>query len=170
MAEVNPITQVHRAIWTCLEARADLMALVKPGNRIKLTNRNRPPARKFSLRRGDLPEMRVERAASLPWDGRATDLDYFGMQYLILLATGNRVDDNLAEVEWALNRAMAAWRTHIRDPLTWKSKPFANSVKWTGGRVTLEDVKANRSKRGWSAAWDVKVDMWFTPSDVLDPT
>ncbi len=170
MAEVNPITQVHRAIWTCLEARADLMVLVKAGNRIKLTDRTRPPARKFQLWRGDLPELRVERAGSLPQDGRATGKDYFGMRYRILFATGNRVDDDLADVEWAVNRAMAAWRTHIKDPLTWKSINFVSSVTWTGGSVTIEDAKANRGNRGWSAIWLVNVDMWFTPSDILDPT
>lgn len=169
MAEVNPITQVHRAIWTCLEARADLMALVKVGNRIKLTDRTRPPARKFQLRRGDLPELRVERVATVPQEARVTSKDYLGMIWQMQLSTGNRVDDDLADVEFAVYRAMQAWRTYIKT-LTWKSKLFVSSVTMVKAPVSLDNQKANRGKRGWSAVWTGQVDMWFTPSDISNVT
>lgn len=167
VVEVNPITQVHRALWTILELRADLKALVVPGARFKLTNVFRAIARKSAARQGVLPSLRLSRSAARSIPYRTSSHSSLRIQWKLEIATGDMVDDNLALVEWMVFRAMHDWQTTL-NALTWKSKAFVVGMRLLGGRQTDSDENANQGKRGWSAIWTAQTDLWFPPADLLE--
>lgn len=165
--EVNPITQVHRALWTILELRADLKALVVPGARIKLTDVFRIIARKSAARRGVLPSLRLSRySARAVFDDTSSDSKLL-VRWKFEIATGDMVDDDLALTEFLVFRALQNWKTTLR-ALNWKSKQFVVGLRLLDGQETDRDAGANQGKRGWSAIWTAETHLRFTPANLKE--
>lgn len=165
MPDVNPLTQVHRALWSILLARADLTADVPAANRVKLTEVDIVRAEKAELHHADVPEVRVARVGLLPVHDRVTSLSYLRATWEIQVTSGDMEQEPVDDADWQIYRAMQDWRS-VMASLVWKTKRFIEVDRCKAVQLRDDDHETNRGMTGWVARWRGETDMWFTPSDL----
>ena len=167
MADNDPFTQVHDAIWTILEANAGFTALVAVGNRIKFSDTtNVKGPIKDNVQAADLPEVRLICEAIRPHLQRTSNSTTQVAVWSIQVASGDlRFQAALFPVIWAIYRAMSTWATTF-DTLTWNAKAFTLPLRPQDARIGILDSDLIRGIRGWTSVWTAEVEMYFTTTDL----
>lgn len=139
----NPYEQVYDALWSVLEGNAAFSALVKTGNRIKLSGskmRSRP-ARSSS----DYPQVEI-----MPYSGTfnphlTRDTCRVTRTYLIRLANDDRRIESLDAIAHAIETA-------LRDSDNQLGLDFVTS--WTAGDMFIDALS-----EGWAYNYTVEIKM-----------
>jgi hypothetical protein len=170
MAETDPFSQVHEALWTMLLARTDLAGMVAVGNRRKIVGVDVAPPVKPALQHADVPQLWIEPAGAAEWamHDHASGMSDLQAVWKVELVTGYKVADTIHQLNWAVFRAAQAWRTHLRDALTWKTKPFVRACRCRTAKDALDNYEASRGKHGWVTFWLIETDLQFDVTNLLE--
>ena len=162
MVITDPITQVYDALWTLLEAGNDFQELVKSGNRIKLTSRDRSPF-KDNLGSADVPEVTIlPMGATVAHQHRSTSGSSLSQGFQIRVATGEQNLHTLVfPLKWAIYKAMADWAT-VLTALTWKGVTYVVHCRLADAADGISEVDIARGITGWTVLWQCNVEMWFS--------
>lgn len=175
---LDPFTIAYNALWALAEAHAPLAALVRLGNRIKFTASaedqigGRDPV-KDTVTTADLPELRLipsgmrlrKRAGSSGFSVERSFQWGIASGQKLLDADGNNI--GLFPIEWELLRAMADVDRVMQ------AVEFAGSTKILHAIPVLAsegvvDADLQRNIGGWSALWQIDVEMAFRLTDMPD--
>lgn len=168
----DPFSLVEDAIWFGLESYAPLAALVKIGNRVKLTG-VRDNAIKETVGQGDLPELQVWKSGAQAEPGsvpRTSDTYFWEQQYSIGITTTHlrtNLPSSINPIQWYVIRALArAERTIVKPAL-----PFVTWFKpgqWTD---QLQDASmatgGDRGAMGWKSIYLVRVQFQWSFAELL---
>lgn len=165
MAEDNPLTQVHNALWELLENRTEFTDLVRVGNRIKATPAMRDPE-KEQWTAQDFPQVRIIATGLEPHLWATSSSSTLNVTWEVQIATDAQDTTTLFQVTWAVFMALHDWPTTMR-ALTWNDRAgFVN--KCVPGEANLGQsyamVEAN--VRGWSTVWTGVTQMAFAIVDL----
>lgn len=167
MADKDPFTQVHDAIWDILEANSAFTSLVSAGNRIKFsdTSNVKDPI-KDSVLAADLPEVRVI-CEAIRHHLQATSSTTFAVAvWSIQVSSGDlRFQAALFPVMWQIYRAMSTWKDTF-DTLTLNARAFTLPLKPQDARIGVNETELLRGVRGWASVWTSEVEMFFRTIDM----
>lgn len=155
--DADPLTAVMNALWALLEGQPEVVALVATKNRIKLTDTTKSAsAEKLKYSTADLPELLIEPSGG-DMNPAATNTGARIIQrYGIGIADGDlRLHKTFFPLKWAVFRALAAIDNNLG----------LDYVR----RITLEDVEDFRNTEkapGWSAGFEIVVEMWFSRTEL----
>lgn len=168
-AIVDPYTTVAAALWMILEADADFVAIVKPGNRIKFMGLARDPI-KEQVSGADLPEVRIVVSSSSPHQKGSSNMTTDRVTFEIQVSSGDqRIDKWHLPLKWIVFKAMARARmkwTQLGTQIKWNGGRFISEVKAATATEGVSQTDLNRGIMGWSAVWAVEVEMFFALSDL----
>jgi len=167
LADNDPYTQIHDAIWAILEGHTDFAALVAVGNRIKFsdTSNVKDPI-KDNAQAADLPEVRVICESIRPHLQRTSNTTTAVATWSIQVSSGDlRFQAALFPVLWAIYRAMSTWKDTF-DTLTWNSEQFALPLRPQEARIGVNESDLIRGIRGWASVWSSEVEMFFRTIDM----
>lgn len=154
----DPITAIHDAAWAAFEGNPELIALVAPGNRIKLDNR---ASLKAAVQNGDLPEVILIPRALVGNLTSTSSSVSFEATFDWLISTGDyRVSHRIAPVLWHLFRAMVEFQENV-SKLTYNGRAFTNGCFLNSTNIGESDAERNRGIRGFSSAMNFTVKMHF---------
>lgn len=162
MAEQDPITKVHDALWVLLELHTPFTALVAEENRIKGTALSSPHRRTMNVE--DLPDVRIVPVQTIPHLQRTSSSSTLLKRFEVQVRSGSKIVENLYELEWEIYRALATWAGTLQD-LTWNSKKYVTVCRPT----VINDSFDSTQKTGfvgWQCVWTCEIDMVFTTSDL----
>lgn len=161
----DPFSRVLDALWDRLEGEADLMALVRPGNRLQ--RMGAPRASKTRHQDADLPQLEVR---SMGMEGvslwPSSDTVLLPRDYQIGVVTGSRDETaNLYPVEWELIRALVrlAIKNDPEEPplgLSFVKRIAVSSVEETE-HTRGEPAPLARGRSGWIAILAVQILLAF---------
>lgn len=161
MSDLDPITQVHNAIWELLLAHPPFADAVKEGNRILFTGTSRGPI-KDEVSTADLPEVRLVPAGAATQLQRTSNGSSLVKRFAIQVRTGEqRVDAGLYPLEWEIYRALADWTTVLL-ALKWSDYCFVKLCRPIGFAESLE----SNGITGWVSVWSCEVEMWFSTASL----
>ena len=163
MAETNPFTLAHQAIWTCLEASAEFTAAVR--TKVKFTESDRDPWTRLANVQ-TFPAVAVLPAGGMTRLEADSDQTFVEKEFHIVEASGDQRIDELFDVELAVLRAMAAWRTYVS--VTWNSKACILDCTIRTRSEELDRELVNRGIRGWSGICTGKLLFHFTTTDLQE--
>ncbi len=169
MSDVDPYTQVIRALWLIVEDVSDFGKLVKPGNRIRFDGSDRDPV-KGDVSEADLPEVLIFASNTTPNTPGTTSSSFAELvTFEIQVASGDqRLSHKHFPVMWALTRAFAnvgGTLARLRT-LTWNDEVFVNMVRVTGTTTGISETDLNRVIKGWAGTVTVDVLMIFRLSSL----
>lgn len=149
--QADPFTQVYEALWALLEAHSDFAALVKPGNRIKFSEK---PREKPQLREADVPEVRIVPGELRPHLFRTSSSSTINRIYRVEISTNDlRITAAAFPVEWAILQAVAG----AEDSLT--SLSFVRQARPISGETPGPDPSMRSD--GWHTVVSLDVMMSF---------
>ncbi len=155
----DPFTQTLDKLWEALEGHAALAALVKAGNRIKLTGEGGDPY-KPSTQYADKPELAIEPAGGSIETAATSTSARILQDFDIRLATGSlRVGRELFPVKWEIVKALAAAGQTL-------GLSFVRKVTVTSATDRRGDDEADRGTPGWTTVLTVRTEMWFAEADL----
>jgi hypothetical protein len=160
MAETDPITQVHDALWSLLEAHTPFTDTVRNSNRIKFTGASRSPD-KDTHSSGDYPEVRIIPVGSSPHIQRTSSSSTLVKSFAIQVSSGDQRANILYDLEWEIYRAMAQWAPTLQ-ALTWKDKTFVRLTRPT----TVVTTMATTDMVQWADVWSCEIEMVFCTTDL----
>jgi uncharacterized membrane protein YgcG len=163
----NPFTDAYEALWDCLEARTDFKALVKAANRIKFTGTDRDPWDRLANVQSFpavaiLPVRKPESASRVDADSHTTDVEKW---FAIVVGGGGQRLTALFDVEFAVLRAMASWRTSV-GAVQWNSRDCVLDCAVYGHPEAMDNQLIERGIRGWSTVWTGRMVFTFTTSEL----
>jgi len=154
----DPFTITYDALWDMVEDSQPLMDLLRPGNLVKLSDRQ--PI-KDRLADADVPELLLVPTGASPLLRRNSSSAQCTRTYSWIITTGDmRVRNRLFPVEWALFSAMTSYCL-VLNQLVWDNTRFVENCQLltaTDGETVQEN---NRGLKGWSAVWTCQVQMVF---------
>lgn len=158
---------VLTGLWEMLLDHPRFSRDVKVGNRIRFdSDRDRDPV-KEQVQSGDLPEVAIVMQTSSANLHDTSHTSKCVRRYSILVSTGDkRYTESLGLVEWYVFVAMLGWQTRL-SALKWHDKPFCKKLSVVSGQSGLSDPQQNRNINGWSAVWQIEVEMHFSTADLL---
>jgi len=163
---LDPLSQIHAALWDLLEADVAWCALVSPGNRIKFTGKGISP-RKDEQTTADRPEVQIRAASIVPYMSFDSSNSKITARFEIQIGTGEQgFDASLFPVLWETIRALHDYRAHL-NALTWQSVAFVKRVQATSGAIGVGQGDADRNMLWWSCLWGCEIDMFFPASLML---
>lgn len=164
MSDVNPLTQVHDALWQLLEDRTEFTDLVPKGNRIKATPAIRNPD-KEKMTPQDFPQVRIMAMGVSPHLWSTSCSSKLTVAWEVQIATDQQELCVIHELVWVVFQAFHNWVTTLK-PLTWNDKVFV--ITCVPGEVSLGQSEAALAVgvKGWSAVWIGATIMTFTSSDL----
>lgn len=163
--DTDPITLVWNALLDMLESHAGFMSLVKVGNLIRFTGKNRDPV-KSQIGPADVPEVRLIPRGGIPHVQRTSNSSSMLETFEVQITSGDqRVDVALFPVKWQVLKALAGWAA-VLGALTWKGKTFVRLTRPTGVADGVAEEDLRRGIVGWASIWTVEVHMWFTTTDL----
>ena len=186
MAEHDPLTKCHQALWTVLEASDEFTAIVPYRLRIKYTDDEGTTPTTTAVRdpEADVRQPDEEAMVAITTAGETTGLRCSSdgtrrtERFQVWIITGDKrycytvdgVDKGIFPLRWAILRALADWETTLT-ALTWNGKVFVHDcrvVQATEQQATprLKDQGAPAKREGWTLAWQGEVEMWFTSGDL----
>lgn len=153
----DPLTEVMNALWTLLEGQPEIKALVATHNRIKLTDTTKKSsAEKIKYSTADLPELVIEPSGGTMNPAATSTGALIIQRYGIGIADGDlRLHKTFFPLKWAVFKALAAIDNNLG----------LDYVR----RITIEDVEDFRNTEkapGWSAGFEIVVDMWFSRTEL----
>lgn len=158
---------VYDALWELAEQSAELTALVRPKNRIKLNHTGQSSPFKEQILAADLPELVLVSTGTSANMQDTSSTSRITRQYEWLLATGDSsVVNRLLPVEWALFCAMCDWPA-VLNPMTWNGRKFVTRTQFVSVNSGLTDGERNRNLFGWSSVWALEVEMHFCTSELV---
>lgn len=158
---LDPLTQVHDALWAMLEADLAWCALVPPGNRIKFRGLGASPRKDAQLSPADRPEVQIRAAAVTPYLNADSSNTRIGVRFEIQIATGEQgFDASLFPVLWETIRALHDYRAHL-NALTWQDVAFVKRTQATAGTIGVGQGDSDRGMLWWSILWGCELDLWF---------
>lgn len=164
MSTTNPFTLAYEALWDCLEAREDFTDLVLPANRIKFTGTKRDPWDRLANVRS-FPAVAIvptQSLSKLAADSDTTDVEKsFGVH---VGGGGQRVGD-LFDVEFAVLRAMAGWKTTV-GAVQWNGRDCVLDCSLFEHPESLDQPLIERGIRGWSCVWAGRLWLSFVTDDL----
>ena len=162
--ELDPLSQIHQAIWDILEASDSFTDSVKPNNRIKLFGKLTADPFKEIIREGDLPMVAVipvSQDVNTHRTSNAVSVDY---RWEIQVSTGEkRLTPKIFPLTWVILGALYNWDLKM-NLLTWKSKTFVVKSEPTETLFGVTDEALARGIPGWVAVWSGHTDCWFDRS------
>lgn len=160
--EKDPITKLHEALWTLLEAHTPFTALVAESNRIKYTSSTGPY--KQNLVVADMPEVRIVPVSTTPHLQRTSNGSSLVKRFEVQVKVGSIYVANLYELEWEIYRALATWATTLQ-ALKWNDKVFVKLCRPTSISED-RDTSPKGGSIGWSCVWACEAEMWFDTADL----
>lgn len=163
----DPFSLIYDCLWDTLEAHRGFRDLVRDGNRVKLSGRDRSPI-KEQAQAGDLPEVRIVATGVTPHLNRTSSKSSVMVSFEIGIATGDqRLDAGVFPVAWEIIRALSAEETTPKlVALKWDGATFVVTAKAGAVNVGASDVDLNRGIVGWSALWAVELELWFPTASI----
>ncbi|HQU42142.1 MAG TPA: hypothetical protein PK867_04995 [Pirellulales bacterium] len=164
--DLDPLTQVHAALWSLLESDAAWAALVKAKNRIKFAGKGVAP-RKDEQLDADRPEVQIRAKSVMPALNADSTNTKVIAQFEVQIATSEQgLDASLFPVLWETIRALHKYRTVLM-PLTWAGQTFVRRVQATSGDIGVGRGDADRGMLWWSVLWGCEIEMWFSAVNLL---
>lgn len=166
----DPFSIFEDTLWFALESYAPLAALVKIGNRIKLTGTKDDPY-EGSSSSGDFPELQVWPAGANVSPGAVprSSSTYFWHQRYSIGITTDKIRTNLPAsinpLKWNVLRAIARAEYSLIKPAV----PFVSWIKPGDFRDQVQDVNPTgqeRGVRGWKAVLDLEVEFQFSLTEI----
>ncbi len=165
---LDPLSQVHDALWTMLEADAAWCALVPAGNRIKFRGQGASPRKDQQLSPADRPEVQIRAASVTPYLNVDSSNTKVTARFEVQIATGEQgLDASLFPVLWETLRALHEYRTHL-NALTWQDVDFVKRTQTQPGAIGVGQGDADRGMLWWSILWACEVEMYF-PAALMTP-
>ena len=162
----DPYTEVLRALWNVLEASAEFVTVVPPGNRIKFMGANRDPI-KDTISDADVPEVRIIEVSSQPHPHRTSNAHTDLVTYEIQCSSGDqRLDAVHNALKWIVYKAMADIEQRLLKLVNWKGQQICRLARPVTTRAGQTSGDLERGIIGWSALWAVEVELWFATTDL----
>lgn len=162
----NPFSMVYTTLWDMLLSHPVFVRDVKDGNRIRFDILNNRDPLKENVAASDLPEVALTVDTLSMNLNNTSSTSMVLRQYQWLVSTGDyRYTELLARIEWYIFIGMLAWRTKLTG-LEWKGQHFCKRANVVSGRSGISNPQQNRQVQGWSAAWQVEIEMHFNTSDL----
>jgi hypothetical protein len=162
---------VFNEFWALVDASPVITELVKPGNKIRLSNppndnTNRDPV-KVSVQEADLPELILSSEGSVESNITASSCSTLcRRQYSWLLSTGDfRISLHLLPVQFALFAVMTKAPERLFS-LQWHGAQFVRKFQYGALSEGLSNPQLNRGIRGWSSMWKCTIDMYFVTDEL----
>ena len=152
--KVDPFTRVYDALVALIADHDGVKHLLKKGNLIDYSGGRDDPT-KSNVQSGDLAEIEIRTAGgdALLWF--SSDSSMVGRRYSVGITTGDLlVDKSLFPLEWELLRALAG----AKDDL---GLSFVHKVSIEGFDEEREGTDRHRGTKGWTALFNVVVEMTF---------
>lgn len=167
---LDPLSQVHAALWEMLEADPLWCDLVPAGNRIRFSGKGVSPRKDQQLSPADRPEVQIRAASVVPYLNADSSNTKITARFEIQIATGEQgLDASLLPILWQTIRALHGYRDYLRQ-LTWEgaTESFVKRVQTTSGAIGVGQGDADRGMLWWSVLWGCEVEMWF-PAVYMTP-
>lgn len=167
--ELDPFTQVYRALWALAETSKPLDSLVKRGNRVRYDTKDQSPM-KSAVQDADMPELRLVTSGSprtnLHSSSSSSDITRI---YTWQIATGNvMLAERLYPVEFAVLCAMTNWKS-VLGALTWRGQHFVKAANAISAQEMLtQSSDVSRKMYGWVAVWSIEVRMVFSTNSLKE--
>lgn len=167
----DPFSVFEDALWGALESYAPLAALVKVGNRLKLTGSKDDPY-EGSSSTNDYPELQLWQAGANIAPGaipRTSDTYFWQQRYSIGISTDvlrTNVPRGINVLKWHVLRAIARAECQLVKPAI----PFVTWIKPGSFRDQLQEINptgVNRGKSGWTGVLDVEVQFQWSFAELL---
>jgi len=167
----DPFSIFEDALWGALESYAPLAALVKVGNRLKLTGSKDDPYEGSSAA-GDFPELQLWPTGANVAPGavpRTSDTYFWQQRYSIAVSTDvirTNVPRGLNVLKWHVLRAIARAERQLVKPAI----PFVTWIKPGDFRDQIQDptpTGVERGVRGWKGVLDVEVQFQWSFAELL---
>lgn len=160
MANENPFIEVYDKLWELLESEADFTALVKIGNRVKLSVNKSDPF-KDAVQDSDFPEVQI-----LPGGGKsnlfATSSTHFVDQvYFLRSVTGELNAITIFGLKWAIIKALAKTENNL-------GLEYVRNIVVTDAQDNIEIGEENRGRLGWRGMISLTVNMQFSKATIED--
>jgi len=156
----DPFTQVYDKLWAILEANTGFTALVKKGNRIKLSGDKEDPIKK-QISDADTPEVLLTVTGGELYQRRTSTLSLHTKQYSFVVTTGTlRVNKKLFPIEWAI---MRAFDSSLDKNL---GLTFVTGFRPGNSRWIIDDDPQMRGRLGWIARIDFDVTFSILNADL----
>ncbi len=165
---IDPLSQIHSALWDTLEASEDFCELVKSGNRIKMPVAWRSPE-KERLASADLPQVRIVPVALVAGGivsgiPRTSSSDVITLRWEVQVQTGDqRANELLFPIMWAIWRAMSAWENGF-SAVDWEGATQVYTSQVGDAVLGQSDVGLASDIRGWSTIWAGLTELWMQRS------
>ena len=167
MPELDPLTQVHAALWSLLEADPTWCAMVPAGNRIKFSGKSVSPRKDQQLSPADRPEVQIRAANVSPYLNADSSNTKVTARFEVQITTGEQgFDASLFPVLWETIRALHGYRT-VLSPLTWAGLTFVKRVQAQPGDIGIGRGDADRGMLWWGVLWGCELEMWFPAASLL---
>ena len=166
----NPITQVHDALWTLLEANGNFTASVEASNRIEFTGGVRNP-RKDTHASSDFPEVRIVPLSTETHLQRTSNGSSLVKTFAIQVLVGDQQADTIYDLEWEIYRALEPWQATL-GVLTWNSKKYVKLCR----PLTVSTELGVDKQVGWigvvrlAATKTITIDLLGTDTGATDLT
>ena len=182
MSTGNPLYDVHDKLWALLEDTDNIASLKEAGKhftdlvkdspvtRIKFTSDTNTNPMADVESTADMPKVAILHGRTTPKEWAGSNADVWGIQWEVLVRTGDQRFTNIFDLEWAILRQLMNWRsgTHnLKTSITWNG---ANPVKLCdilSTEASLFDERQNKNMRGWSAKWVGHTDLWFSHAALM---
>ena len=159
---LDPLSQVHDALWELLEANEAWCALVPEGNRIKFHGTDASPRKDQQLSPGDRPEVQIRAADVTPYLNADSSNTKVTARFEVQIATGEQgFDASLFPVLWETIRAIHSYRDYL-NALTWRDVAFVKRTQAQAGNIGVGQGDADKGVLWWSILWACEVEMWFS--------
>ena len=163
---LDPLSQVHAALWEMLEADPEWCDMVPPGNRIKFSGQSVSPRKDQQASPADRPEVQIRATAVVPYLNIDSNNTKITARFEIQIGTAEQgFDASLFPVLWETLRALHNYRDYLRQ-LTWQGQTdsFVKRVQATPGSVGVGQGDADRGMLWWSVLWGCEVDIYVPAS------
>jgi hypothetical protein len=182
MATGNPLWDVHNKLWALLEDTSNIASLKSagkhfddlvsdsPGQRIKFTSATERNPMEAVESSADMPKVAILHATTKPREWPASGSDAWGIQWEVLVRTGDQRFDSVFDLEWAIYRQLTNWRsgTHnLKTSITWNGTNPVKLCDLLSTEASLFDERQNKNMRGWSAKWVGHTDLWFSHTALM---
>lgn len=165
--KITPFTMVLSAIWELLLDHPCFFRDVREGNRIRFDSQKDRDPLKSTIGAADLPEVSVVSQTVSANIQNTSSSSMCIRRYSILVSTGDyRYSEILGVIEWYIFVAMVGWQTRLTR-LKWQDKAFCKRLNVVSATTGLSDPAQNRNIVGWSAVWQIEVEMHFATADLL---
>lgn len=163
MAELDPFSQVHNALWDMIERNSELQSMLSESNKIKYDVET---SQKDQISDADLPELVLLSNGMGAGDEDNSSQRTLKRVYTWGIATGDfRINESYNKLCFELYRAMIDAEI-VLCPLTWKGNTFINDFRILKANEGLLMRQLERGIRGWSGLWDCQVHFSFCLNDL----